>query len=279
MAPDRLYSEIGRLKMELDWLKKSPGGACKRASLLARTGGHGASVPRPDKAIDMQTSSSELNDSLLTTMLPPNHVGVAQLAAETNIPRETRHGWRRQALGQARRPQNHGALPATLTSEEQFTVVMATATRNELELGAYCRRQGRFAAQITAWRQSGRQAHAPRANPAHRLAPSEHEAVLAAANAPRFARLSPHQSVPARAAAGGYLASKLTFYRLRRNANPLARRSRSTASARVRPPPLAATGPHQVWSWDITYLASTVQGMFCYLSLIMAVDRRQIVGG
>ena len=24
-APDRLYSEIGHLKMELDWLKKSPG--------------------------------------------------------------------------------------------------------------------------------------------------------------------------------------------------------------------------------------------------------------
>ncbi|EGV27557.1 transposase IS3/IS911 family protein [Thiorhodococcus drewsii AZ1] len=24
-APERLYSEIGRLKMELDWLKKSPG--------------------------------------------------------------------------------------------------------------------------------------------------------------------------------------------------------------------------------------------------------------
>ena len=27
-APDRLYGEIGRLKMELDWLKKSPGSAC-----------------------------------------------------------------------------------------------------------------------------------------------------------------------------------------------------------------------------------------------------------
>lgn len=24
-SPERLYSEIGRLKMELDWLKKSPG--------------------------------------------------------------------------------------------------------------------------------------------------------------------------------------------------------------------------------------------------------------
>jgi transposase len=27
--PERLYSEIGRLKMELDWLKKSPGIACR----------------------------------------------------------------------------------------------------------------------------------------------------------------------------------------------------------------------------------------------------------
>ena len=26
--PELLYSEIGRLKMELDWLKKSPGSAC-----------------------------------------------------------------------------------------------------------------------------------------------------------------------------------------------------------------------------------------------------------
>ena len=28
---DRLYGEIGRLKMELDWLKKSPGSACRSA--------------------------------------------------------------------------------------------------------------------------------------------------------------------------------------------------------------------------------------------------------
>ena len=33
-APDRLYGEIGRLKMELDWLKKSPGSACHDASQL-----------------------------------------------------------------------------------------------------------------------------------------------------------------------------------------------------------------------------------------------------
>ena len=33
-APDRLYGEIGRLKMELDWLKKSRGSACHDAPNL-----------------------------------------------------------------------------------------------------------------------------------------------------------------------------------------------------------------------------------------------------
>lgn len=35
-SPDRLYSEIGRLKMELDWLKKSPGSASRRAQAMGR---------------------------------------------------------------------------------------------------------------------------------------------------------------------------------------------------------------------------------------------------
>ena len=37
-SPDRLYSEIGRLKMELDWLKKSPGSAPSRPQALDRRG-------------------------------------------------------------------------------------------------------------------------------------------------------------------------------------------------------------------------------------------------
>ena len=34
--PERLYSEIGRLKMELDWLKKSPEYACRSAQRLGQ---------------------------------------------------------------------------------------------------------------------------------------------------------------------------------------------------------------------------------------------------
>jgi putative transposase len=101
---------------------------------------------------------------------------------------------------------------------------------------------------------------------------------LAVANEARFASLSPHQIVPALADEGRYLASESTFYRLLRDADQLARRGRPKAPARVRPQPFEATGPNQVWSWDITYLASTVRGAFFYLYLIMDVYSRKIVG-
>ena len=39
-----------------------------------------------------------------------------------------------------------------------------------------------------------------------------------------------------------------------------------------------AHGPHQVWSWDITYLPTPVRGVFLYLYVILDVWSRKIVG-
>ena len=39
-----------------------------------------------------------------------------------------------------------------------------------------------------------------------------------------------------------------------------------------------ATRPNQVWSWDITWLPTTVRGLFLYLYLMMDVWSRRIVG-
>ncbi len=39
-----------------------------------------------------------------------------------------------------------------------------------------------------------------------------------------------------------------------------------------------ATGPHQVWSWDITYLKTPVHGTFSYLYPILDVWSRKFVG-
>ena len=57
-----------------------------------------------------------------------------------------------------------------------------------------------------------------------------------------------------------------------------------THRGRARPPtprPVpthTATGPNQVWSWDITYLPTTVKGVFLYLYLVMDIWSRRIMG-
>ena len=42
-------------------------------------------------------------------------------------------------------------------------------------------------------------------------------------------------------------------------------------------PRLRAAGPNEVWSWDITYLPTTVRGMWLYLRLVIDVWSRKVV--
>lgn len=85
--------------------------------------------------------------------------------------------------------------------------------------------------------------------------------------------------MPALADEGIYLASESSFYRVLRAADQLHRRGRARAPRKPnKPEAFKATGPRQVWSWDITFLASTVIGMFYRLYLVMDVYSRKIVG-
>ena len=75
--------------------------------------------------------------------------------------------------------------------------------------------------------------------------------------------------MPQLADEGCYLASESSFYRVLREEKQLARRGKAKAPTRSRPPELVATAPNQLWSWDITYLGTTVKGLYFYLYLIM----------
>jgi transposase InsO family protein len=94
-----------------------------------------------------------------------------------------------------------------------------------------------------------------------------------------YAGVSPKQLVPQLADEGLYLASESTMYRLQRRHGLRAKkrsieRTHITRSNRVH----RATGPNQVWSWDITWLPTLVSGRFHYLYLVMDVWSRRIVG-
>ena len=114
--------------------------------------------------------------------------------------------------------------------------------------------------------------------PANKLTEDERRQILAIANEPEFAHMPPSQIVPILADRGRYLASESSFYRVLREADQLAHRGKAKAPRHHRPTPLQASAANQLWSWDITYLATTVKGWFFYLYLIMDVYSRKIVG-
>jgi transposase InsO family protein len=116
-----------------------------------------------------------------------------------------------------------------------------------------------------------------RARPSNQLSDAERARVLALLNAPAHNDKSPHQLVPILADAGEYIASESTMYRLLREEKMLAHRAASAPARRHEPTPRVATEANQVWSWDITFLAAPVRGMFFYLYLIVDIYSRKIV--
>ena len=116
-----------------------------------------------------------------------------------------------------------------------------------------------------------------RAAPGNRLSDVERERVVAVLNAPENCDKGPNQLVPMLADQGEYIASESTMYRILREEKMLAHRQTSAPARRHEPTPREAAEPNQVWSWDITYLASPVRGIFFYLYLIMDIYSRKIV--
>jgi transposase InsO family protein len=117
----------------------------------------------------------------------------------------------------------------------------------------------------------------PHTRAGNALSEDERQAVVDIATRPEFRGTSPKQIVPTLADRGEYVASESTFYRILRDKSMAARRGRERAPA-SRPSEHRATGPWQVASWDITYLKTSVKGMYCYLYLFLDVWSRKIIG-
>ncbi len=110
------------------------------------------------------------------------------------------------------------------------------------------------------------------------LSVAERTEVLEIARSPAFASLPPSQIVPKLADQGRYVASESTFYRLLKAADLQHPRGRARAPIRRhRPTSHCATGPRQVWCWDITWLSAAVKGTYYYWYMILDLYSRKIV--
>lgn len=147
-------------------------------------------------------------------------------------------------------------------------------------LAPACREVGLDPRTIQRWRarpDGDDRRHGPKTPPPNKLTAKERAEVLAIANSKEFRDRAPKQIVPALADQKKYVASESTFYRVLREEKQLAHRGRAKAPNSQRPSEKKATGPGQVWCWDITYLRSTIAGKFFYLYLFLDVWSRKIV--
>lgn len=98
------------------------------------------------------------------------------------------------------------------------------------------------------------------------------------ANSEEFASLPPSQIVPILADQGKYLASESTVYRILKKSSQQHHRGRAKKPSTRQVTSHCATGPNQVWSWDITWLPAPVKGKYFYWYMVLDIFSRKIVG-
>lgn len=159
---------------------------------------------------------------------------------------------------------------------------IAQAQATGARLSEACRVAGISARTVERWRSApdgddGR--CGPHRRPSNALSAAEEAQILSVLTSARYAGLSPKQLVPQLADEGLYLASESTMYRLQRR-HGLRRTPRATRRTHVTRACTVhrATAPNQVWSWDITWLPTTVRGRYLHLYLVMDVWSRRIMG-
>ena len=118
----------------------------------------------------------------------------------------------------------------------------------------------------------------PRARSARALSDEETDTVLKTLTSERFCDQAPAQVWAELLDEGIYLASVTTMYRLLRQHSMVRERRRQARLPAHVKPELVATGPNQVWSWDITKLAGPHKWTWFHLYVILDVFSRYAVG-
>ena len=163
--------------------------------------------------------------------------------------------------------------------DEAFTALIALSITVVLA----CRLTGRSRA--SHYRQANPPARRPdpvpqagRAKPPSTLSDTERAKVLAVINSTAYADLSICQIWARELDEDRYHCSMSSMYRIARAAGQTRERRRlATHPAKVKPE-LLATGPSQVWSWDITKLRGPAKGVWFHLYALIDIYSRYSPG-
>jgi len=121
-------------------------------------------------------------------------------------------------------------------------------------------------------------APSPRPAPANRLSPAERARVLEVLDGEEFIDQPPLQVYATLLERGQYLCSVSTMYRVLTEAGQVTERRRLARHPARAVPELLATGPGQVYCWDITKLPGPTRGVYYDAYVMIDIYSRYIVG-
>jgi len=141
-----------------------------------------------------------------------------------------------------------------------------------------CDALGVPAASYYRWCRPAHRGPKPRPRPPLALSASEEQTVLAVLNGERFVDVAPPEAYATLLGEGTYLCSTRTLYRVLERHGQVRERRDQLRHAPAAKPELLATGPNQVWSWDITKLKGPAKWVYFYLYVILDIFSRYVVG-
>jgi putative transposase len=117
-----------------------------------------------------------------------------------------------------------------------------------------------------------------RATPARALDAAERHIVLNHLHSECFADKAPAEVYATLIDEGVYLCSIRTMHRILAENGELKERRNQLRHPQYKKPELLATGPNQVWSWDITKLLGPAKWTYFHLYVILDIFSRYVVG-
>ncbi len=117
-----------------------------------------------------------------------------------------------------------------------------------------------------------------RLTPPRALSAVERQAVLDHLHSERFSDKAPAEVYATLIDEGLYLCSVRTMHRILAENGELKERRNQLRHPQYKKPELLATGPNQVWSWDITKLLGPAKWTYFHLYVILDIFSRYVVG-
>jgi putative transposase len=117
-----------------------------------------------------------------------------------------------------------------------------------------------------------------RSAPPRALGQAEKDKLRDLLDSERFQDLAPREVYASLLDEGVYYCSWRTLYRVLASCDQVRERRNQLRHPAYAKPELMATGPNQVWSWDITKLRGPSKGLYYHLYVILDIFSRYVVG-